>query len=244
MALLCSPRVDPRPLTNELEQVFADGILVDAMNAGAGGIHFLSVPMMSGRTPASSRLADTLAGTRRASSRPTSAAGTGEGYEVHGGERLARGQRARHPERWFRRLSRSLASGVGCARSATRITSWKRRRRGRGPVALETQPGDIVAFDEHLTHGSVGGGDRRQWRVDFIADPCNDREEELVRRSFAQVFDIGWDGGYDALRYPSYGEFWQQAHPEWARRLDRLGVIELARAQEAVMLHRREASGS
>ena len=83
---------------------------------------------------------------------------------------------------------------------------------------METQPGDIVAFDEHLIHGSHGGGHRRQWRVDFIADPRTNREEDLVRRSFAQIFDLKWDGGYDVDRYPSFGDWWQRTHPEWSTR--------------------------
>ena len=83
-------------------------------------------------------------------------------------------------------------------------------------------------FDEHLTHGSVGGTYRRQWRVDFIADPLNDREEQLLLTTFVYIFDVGWDCGYDVDRYPSYGDAWQNAHPQWARRLRNLGVIELA----------------
>ena len=106
------------------------------------------------------------------------------------------------------------------------------------PVSIETEPGDVIVFDEHLMHGSVGGAHRRQWRVDFTADQQDDREELLLLTSFAHIFDVGWDGGYDVDRYPSYGDAWQKAHPQWARRLRDLGVIELARGHEAAMRSR------
>jgi Phytanoyl-CoA dioxygenase (PhyH) len=44
--------------------------------------------------------------------------------------------------------------------------------------AIGTEPGDVIAFDEHLVHGSKGGRARRQWRADFLADPQNAEEED------------------------------------------------------------------
>jgi hypothetical protein len=101
--------------------------------------------------------------------------------------------------------------------------------------ALETAPGDVIAFDEHLVHGSSGGFSRRQWRVDFLIDPLDAQEETLVRDYFGRIYAIGWDGGYHADRYPSYGSAWRNANRPWTQRLRELGVYDLADAQEAHM---------
>ena len=54
--------------------------------------------------------------------------------------------------------------------------------------AVETEPGDVIAFDEHLVHGSHGGGGRRQWRVDFVLDPQSAEERARVLEYFAAIF--------------------------------------------------------
>lgn len=56
---------------------------------------------------------------------------------------------------------------------------------------IETEPGDVIVFDEHIIHGSTGGGERRQWRVDFVVDPPGPDEKDLVKSYFAQVFGNG-----------------------------------------------------
>ena len=99
--------------------------------------------------------------------------------------------------------------------------------------AIETQPGDVIAFDEHLVHGSTGGGARRQWRIDFIVDPIGAEEEAKVRAYFARIYDAGWDGGYDVERYPSYGNHWRSANRPWTERLGALGAYDLADARGA-----------
>lgn len=98
--------------------------------------------------------------------------------------------------------------------------------------AIATMPGDIIAFDEHLWHSSVGGHDRRQWRVDFVADPVSTEEEERVHSYFEEIFQPGWDGGYDVDRYPSYGAHWQRSGRPWIDRLREFGAYELASDEE------------
>jgi hypothetical protein len=97
------------------------------------------------------------------------------------------------------------------------------------PVA--SRPGDIIAFDEHLRHASTTPGVRRQWRVDFVVDPGDAQEEALLRAYFARIFPRGWDGGYDASRYPSYGAHWQASGRPWVDRMRNLGVYRLAADQ-------------
>ena len=60
-------------------------------------------------------------------------------------------------------------------RSASSLVRTAMTGRGGSPdaVTLATIPGDVIVFDEHLTHGSDGGAVRRQWHVDFIAEPLD-----------------------------------------------------------------------
>lgn len=98
---------------------------------------------------------------------------------------------------------------------------------------VETEPGDLLVFDEHLFHASAGGGVRRQWRVDFVRDPDDLDSEQVVRQYFAGIFPADWDGGYDSVRYPSYGSDWLASGQPSVERLRALGVYELAARQEA-----------
>jgi hypothetical protein len=98
--------------------------------------------------------------------------------------------------------------------------------------AIATTPGDIIIFDEHLWHSSIGGHNRRQWRVDFIADPVSADEEATVRAYFARIFPPEWDGGYDVDRYPSFGVHWQRSGRPWIDRLRDLGAYERAENEE------------
>ena len=105
--------------------------------------------------------------------------------------------------------------------------------------AILTDPGDIIVFDEHLFHASFGGEIRRQWRVDYIADPANAEAEEQARVYFRELYRPDWDGGYDVDRYPSYGSDWVQSPRRAVARLEALGVYELAARQEAFSRSRR-----
>jgi hypothetical protein len=214
------------------------------MRDGAGGIRFASVPMMSERTPSSSFLADALAEAAANALGRAVLPGRAKGTNYLGDSAWHSDSDLNIPSAGFVAYLEPLRRGCGALEVLPGTHTRTSSTRTRESVALETQPGDIVAFDEHLIHGSNGGGNRRQWRVDFIAAPLTNREEDLVRRSFAQIFDLKWDGGYDVDRYPSFGDWWQRAHPEWSTRLDDLGVIDMARAHEAVMRERRNASST
>jgi hypothetical protein len=99
-------------------------------------------------------------------------------------------------------------------------------------TALETEPGDVIAFDEHLYHASAGGGVRRQWRVDYLRDPRSPAEEAAVRAFLGRIFPPDWDGGYDVDRFPSFGPGWLGSGRAAVERLRKLGAYELASAQE------------
>lgn len=100
-------------------------------------------------------------------------------------------------------------------------------------VALATEPGDVIAFAEPLFHASLGGRDRRQWRVDYFEDPADAATEAHVRAWYAETFPPDWDGGHDVDRYPTYGPAWMTSGRPCIARLTALGVIDAARTQEA-----------
>ena len=81
---------------------------------------------------------------------------------------------------------------------------------------------------------------RRQWHVDFIADPADSTEEALVQATFARLFDPNWDGGDDVDRYPSYGPYWQALNRPWTERLRALGIFDFA-ARHASAVHAHHA---
>jgi hypothetical protein len=105
--------------------------------------------------------------------------------------------------------------------------------------AIETHPGDAIAFDERLLHSSAGGRDRRQWRVDYVLDPIPAEAEALVRAWFARQHPADWDGGYDVDLYPSYGPHWLGSGRRAVARLRDLGVYEAAAKEEAFARARR-----
>jgi hypothetical protein len=100
-------------------------------------------------------------------------------------------------------------------------------------LPIETEPGDAIFFDEHLYHASSGGTNRRQWRVDYVLDPVDAAQEAAARNYFASIFVPGWDGGYDADLFPTYGAHWRASGRPWLARLEHLGAHDAADAEES-----------
>jgi Phytanoyl-CoA dioxygenase (PhyH) len=98
---------------------------------------------------------------------------------------------------------------------------------------IETEPGDVIAFDEHLLHSSSGGRNRRQWRIDYVLDPVGVEDEARVRGWYVSQHPPDWNGGYDVDRYPSYGPHWKASGRRSVARLRELGVYEAAAKEEA-----------
>jgi hypothetical protein len=194
---------------------------------------------MSERTPVSVSLADALADTAATALRRDVVPGRAKGTIYEGESALHADSDLEIPSLGFVAYLEPLRPGQGALEV---VPGSHCGSRAGESIALETRPGDIVAFDEHLVHGSRGGAHRRQWRVDFIADPHTDHEAQLVRRSFEQLFDPHWDAGYDVDRYPSFGDWWRRTHRDWSSRLDALGVLEMARVYESAMRERRDSS--
>jgi hypothetical protein len=234
---------DPQPLAREVDRALADAHRDSRLSTGGVGSSFQYVPMMCERTPVSVALLDDLAGLA------TQLLGRAVLPVRAKGTRYV-GETSWHRDRELDVPSVGLAAylspldaddgalrvlpGSHRASSATAPTGTPPDGLAMG-VPLATEPGDIIAFDEGLWHASTGGAERRQWRVDFVADPSTPAEEDQVRRYFEGVFQVGWDGGYDVDRYPSYGAAWCEPRRAWVDRLRALGAIDRAHQEEAAV---------
>jgi Phytanoyl-CoA dioxygenase (PhyH) len=131
---------------------------------------------------------------------------------------------------------------------AASLTGWERRNPAMDAEGLrrqisgipchvaETRPGDVIAFDWHTWHASIGGTDRRQWTIGYAKDPRTAEETRRLRDFFGSVVPDG-EEPYDHAAYPCYDEHWlvaDPAHPERANLTDRmreLGMFEIARGR-------------
>ncbi len=236
---------DPLPLTEEcgraLSEAFRPNDSLHVLTQGSGTVSFQYVPVMCESTPLSLGLLDRFALDAAQLLGRAVLPGRTKATRYHG------------DTGWHRDSERDLGSVAFIAYLDTtsahtgvfRVLPGSHTDPGRpipdassGDAAdlgevIETEPGDVIVFDEHILHGSTGGGERRQWRVDFVVDPRGPDEEELVKNNFEQVFPNGEpDLGYDARRYPSYGLYWQSLERPWSNRLRDLGVYQRAAAAE------------
>lgn len=103
-------------------------------------------------------------------------------------------------------------------------------------VALETAPGDVIAFDMHMLHASVGGRRRLAWSVEYLPFPGpGDRERcRTVRRLVLGGADHAGHG-FDHDRWPVWRDWAANPSGDDARdtaitRLRILGVLDVAGA--------------
>ena len=241
---LVLPRaLDPLALGDEMERAFADGLArrpeAETANVGGGQVRYHYLPMTCARTPVSLGLVDAFA--------PTAAELLGRGVLPV----RAKGTRYFGDTGWHRDSAldvesigflaylEPLMAESGALRVVPRSArTWRDEPDPRPPAdadVLATEPGDVIVFDEHLLHGSSGGGERRQWRVDFVVDPEGPAEERVVREYYAGIFpDTGGGPAYDPRRYPSYGAHWRSLDRPWNRRLLELGVYGMAEVCEGL----------
>ncbi len=117
------------------------------------------------------------------------------------------------------------------------LCAYQRARHDDYPgVVIGTQPGDVVAFDLHTFHASVGGTDRLAWAIEYLAVPTGDDEREKTLRWQAESFEQDFRG-FDRQRYPTWRD-WRAnpaGHPRRAAVIERLrsaGVLDLPGAEE------------
>jgi hypothetical protein len=232
--------IDPMPISAEVDRVGrtafgqADGFRTLAQ--GSGTVTFRYAPMMCERTPVSIGLVDQCADLARELL----------GRDVVPGRAKATwydGDTGWHRDSLHRITSVGVVTyfePLHARTGALRIVPGSHidpeqpipERAIERSVALETEPGDVIVFDEHLIHGSIGGRRRRQWRVDFLVDPRDDDELAAASAWFDQsIPDERNDPGYDAASYPSYGHYWRSLDRPWTERLRELGVYERVRGR-------------
>lgn len=227
---------DPSELSAEVDDALERGLRDDGeVKQGSGGVEFRVVVMMCERTPVSLALLDAFAvPASKLLGRPV-LPGRAKGTRYFGSSGFHADSDAAIPSLSFVAYLEPLDATSG----ALRVIPGSHRHEGAvgapDAVALATSPGDVIVFDEHLTHGSVGGVVRRQWRVDFTVQPRNGDEEALVYASYARLFDLEWDAGDDVDRYPSYGPYWQTLDRPWTTPLGAMGVYELAARHAAAV---------
>ena len=236
-------------LSREVNDALADGYRDAPMNTGSAGNLFWYVPMMCERTPQSLALVDALAGPATQLLDRAVIPVRAKGTRYLGGTSWHRDSDLDVATVGFAAYLEPLDSHNGALRVLpgshrvlpTESPSGVPAEGSLVGYAIETDPGDMIVFDERLWHASSGGAERRQWRVDFVADPSTPAEEDQIRSYFAGIFQPGWDGGYDVDRYPSYGAHWRASAKPWVERLRDLGAIERAEREEAAVRAKRQA---
>jgi Phytanoyl-CoA dioxygenase (PhyH) len=232
---------DPGPLTTEVTDALADGFSrLPPLNVGSAGNAFRYVPMMCERTARSLALLDGLSGIAGDIFGRPAVPLRAKGTQYHGSTAWHRDSERNLDSLGFMAYLEPLQGDTG----ALRVLPGSHRPSpvdapGGYPTAnnavgepVETEPGDVIVFDEHLLHASAGGTIRHQWRVDFFADPQTSDETLNAEAFLAGVYQVGWDGGYDLDRYPSYDTAWRQCRRPAAQRLRQLGAYRLADAEE------------
>lgn len=100
-------------------------------------------------------------------------------------------------------------------------------------VAVDTELGDVVAFDLHTFHASFGGSDRLAWAIEYLACPTSDDERDKTLRWMADAFEQQYRG-FDRHRYPVWrdwlGATGGAARAEMIGRMRAAGVLDLAGA--------------
>jgi hypothetical protein len=95
----------------------------------------------------------------------------------------------------------------------------------------DTSPGDVIAFDLHTWHASIGGRDRLAWTAVYQRCPETESERERTLRSVHDSFEQAFHG-FDRDRYPVWRDWLAgaAAHPRRASVIERMrhaGILDL-----------------
>jgi hypothetical protein len=227
--------VDPAPISGEVDRVLlesdAGGYEPRTIAQGTGTVTFRYVPMMCERTPVSLGLLDQFAVTAAELLDRPVLPGRAKGTRYYGGTGWHRDSEHPIPSLGFITYLDRLNGETGALQvvpGSHADSDMALPGLGRcGPTkAIATSPGEVIVFDEHLIHGSSGGHERRQWRVDFVIEPRDPEESAAVRAWFGQSNpdEADDDPGYDAGRYPTYGLHWRNRDRPWTATLAALGL--------------------
>jgi hypothetical protein len=230
--------LDPAGLAREVDDALARGFArPGAVNDSAeAAISFRYLPMMSELTPRSVELFRRLAPVAERVLGTTVLPVRAKAVEYHGGSRWHRDSELALPSVGLACYLEPLTAGTGALRvrpGSHRVGGPDAGAAAGGPLALDTEPEDLIVFDEHLLHASEGGRVRRQWRCDYVARPAGPDDEAVVRAYYAAIFSPEWDGGYDVEAFPTYGAHWRRACPPGDDALlERVGAYAAAAEEE------------
>lgn len=94
-------------------------------------------------------------------------------------------------------------------------------------VPLETEPADVIVFNEHLLHASIHGRERRQWNVTYYPAPATPEQTEAIRGILLDHVHEGYGswGHYDPARYPFYDPAWLDPDKPFVARMRAIGAL-------------------
>jgi hypothetical protein len=98
-----------------------------------------------------------------------------------------------------------------------------------GGQAVETQPGDVIAFDCRVLHASRGGRTRLRWVLEYCIEPETPEKIARHRDSLAEwIYLVDHPGG---KRYPLYTDWAanRPQHPDRAAMITRMTQLDLLR---------------
>jgi hypothetical protein len=116
------------------------------------------------------------------------------------------------------------------------MCAYQRARHQDYPgVVVETQPGDVIAFDLHTFHASWGGTDRLAWAIEYLATPVSDEQRDKTLRWFRDAFEQDFRG-FDRQRYPTWRDWLANTghYPRRAQVIERMqsaGVLDVPGAE-------------
>jgi Phytanoyl-CoA dioxygenase (PhyH) len=101
-------------------------------------------------------------------------------------------------------------------------------------VVVPSRPGDVIAFDLHTFHATVGGRDRLSWGIEYLAIPDSAETKTKVQHWMADDFEQA-ERGFDRERYPMWRDWLANPgdNPRRAEIIESLraaGILELAGA--------------
>jgi len=136
-----------------------------------------------------------------------------------------------HPEQNARLAAYSRRRGP--ARSEAEAAAYQASIPG---YVAGTTPGDVIAFDLHTWHASLGGRDRLAWTAVYQRCPETGAERDRTLRSVHDSFEQAFRG-FDRDRYPIWRDWLADAaaHPRRAGVIERMrhaGVLDLPGAQD------------
>ncbi len=126
---------------------------------------------------------------------------------------------SQHPEQ-HAQLS-AYSGRRGLARTEAEAAAYQAAFPG---YVAATFPGDVIVFDLHTWHASIGGRDRLAWTAVYQRCPETDAERDRVLRSVHDSFEQAFRG-FDRNRYPIWRDWLAGA----AAHSRRAGVIERMR---------------